>query len=139
MSLRVHSLGATMRRRTKEKPKPKHKSLTSTKPVPLNDLTRRRVVMARIPYSEPDRNEYKIRPAVVVRRSGRTVWVSPVTTKARGAAPIDLSGTGLSRRSFLRLDLVELDRVDVVSVMGEVSEEVWALLADRFPDEGDVS
>lgn len=123
-----------MRRRTKEKPKPKLKSMTSTKPVPLNDLTQRRVVMARIPYSEPDRNEYKIRPAVVVRRAGRIVWVSPVTTKARGAAPIDLTGTGLSRRSFLRLDLVELDRVDIISVLGEVGEEEWSTLADRFAD-----
>lgn len=103
----------------------------STKPVALSRLVPGTVVYARIPYR--DGTGEKVRPAVVIRKEGQKIFVTTTSSGLRGPEIIEHAGTGLSRRSHLRLDLVEVARVDVLDIIGEVSSDDWARIVLAFP------
>lgn len=81
------------------------------------------VVWARVPFD--DRDEDKIRPAVVIHVKGRRVTVRPLTSaESRVSCRLeeveDLTSAGLQRASGFRRWSVVVDIADIVDVAGEL-------------------
>ena len=100
--------------------------LTRVRPVPMKRLEPGTVVWAHIPFA--DRNCEKTRPALVVRRDGRDVTLRPITSSSGRfglrdhTEVIDLSEAGLTRRSAVVGREVTVDRIEIISICGELSE-----------------
>lgn len=112
---------------SKPQPSPRPAQLTVVEQVALNRLHSGVVVWAHVPFSE--RDDEKTRPAVVVGRKGRMVELLPVTTSlTRFRRPHqyvevqDLDAAGLTRASGVQRRPVTVDRIEIVSVVGELSE-----------------
>ncbi len=95
--------------------------------VPMNRLRLGVVVWAHVPFQHDDGE--KTRPAIVVGNAGRTVDLLPVTTSAtRFRRPYDhvelcdLDAAGLERPSGVRLRAVTVDRIELVHIVGELSD-----------------
>lgn len=113
------------RGRTPVRPKA---SLTTVKPVPLNRLCPGAVVWAHVGFE--DHTGEKARPAVVIEAGSQTVKVLPVTTSAnRRFHPTkyveitDLNGAGVTRPSGVALRPLEIDRIELIALVGELSDE----------------
>ena len=95
--------------------------------VPMNRLRLGLVVWAHVPFQDDDGE--KTRPAIVVRTADRTVELLPVTTsQARFRRPHqhveigDLDIAGLDRPSAAQLRTVSVDRIELVHIVGELSD-----------------
>lgn len=81
------------------------------------------VVQARVPFRE--RNDSKVRPALVTGRCGQRVVLRILTTKEHhalrygGGEEVYLNG----RRSWIAIDEIMLERVDIVGIMSERYDE----------------
>lgn len=86
------------------------------------------VVWARVPYRE--RDEYKIRPAVIFGCRGRgDVVILPCTSspsrtrRSRRLVELkDFEAAGLRRASAVSRDAISIDLVDVLDVIGDLSD-----------------
>lgn len=109
--------------------------LTKVVPVPMNQLTEGRVVRARVPYS--DCADDKPRPVVVVSRRGREVTVLPCTTRPHRRAMQDhvdlddLAEAGLSRPTGVSRRPITLDRIDLIEILGSLSDRDEAAVFGR--------
>jgi hypothetical protein len=113
-------------------------NLAVVEAVPMNRLHRGVVVWAHIPFQYDDGE--KTRPAVVIGVSGRTVELLPVTTtQSRFGRPHlyvevqDLDPAGLLRASGVHLRPVAVDRIELVHIVGELSEADLASVDARLP------
>lgn len=101
-------------------------NLTGVSPVPLGRLEPGVVVWAHVPFA--DMTAEKSRPAVVVCRRGRDVTLRPITSSTRRFVlrdhieVIDLEAAGLGRRSAVLEREVTVDRIEITSICGELSE-----------------
>lgn len=93
--------------------------------VALSRLTPGTIVRARIPFAEPDEGQ-KVRPALVVERTGRTVTVVPIHSSRRTRrqrlwlmVPTALE-LGLPRSSCFCPRLVDLDRMDAIEILATI-------------------
>ena len=107
---------------------PARPRLTVVKAVARNRLHPGAVVWAHIPFDEI--GEEKSRPAVVVGTAGERVTVLPISSSAtRLRYPDhyvevdDLGTAGLTRSSAVRLRPVEIDRIELVCVCGQLGDE----------------
>ncbi|MGN9804039.1 type II toxin-antitoxin system PemK/MazF family toxin [Micromonospora sp. L32] len=118
-------------RRWRVAPGPADASLPNMSVVRLVARTRLRpgvVVWARVPYRE--RDEYKIRPAVVFEcRGRRDVVILPCTSSPSRYRYIGrlvelkhFGAAGLGRASAVRREAISIDLVDVLDVIGELSD-----------------
>ena len=122
--------GQRQRRRNDvaSQPASKAPSLSTVKPLALNRLQPGVVVWAHIAFE--DGTGEKTRPAVVVRAGSRDVVVRAVTSAvSRFRFPhlhielADLTAAGVSRPCAVKTTEVEVDRIDVLHVVGELSDE----------------
>ena len=111
--------------------------LAVVEPVPMNRLRLGVVVWAHIPFQHDDGE--KTRPAIVVGTGGRTVDHLPVTTSpTRFGRPFDhvelcgLDAAGLERPSGVRLRAVTVDRIEIVHIVGELSDTDLDAVAIRL-------
>ena len=116
--------------------------LTVVKPVPKNRLTPGAVVWAHVPFE--DGKGEKTRPAVVVSASSREVVVLPTTTSAkRHRFPAsyvelcDLESAGISRPSGVSSRTVTLDRIELVDIVGYLSDEDFDRVMTTVAGTGD--
>lgn len=99
--------------------------MSIVRPVPLTRLTPGTVVWAHVPFS--DGTGEKSRPAVVVATRGRNIELLPATTSPTrrsqaGFVPLaDLGAAGLERDSSVRLDPVTVDRIEIISITGQLA------------------
>jgi hypothetical protein len=97
--------------------------LTGVSPVPLRQLQPGAVVRARIPFAQPTDGD-KVRPALVVRCSQRPLVVVPIHSakwnlrQARWLPVPESIAESLARASQFAPRLVELDRMEVIEVLG---------------------
>jgi hypothetical protein len=104
--------------------------LRRARPVARTRLTRGTVVWARIPYVE-DREDSKLRPAVVLSLDGRTVSVLPVTSSQKDSVRLsdlyvllhDWADAGLTRPCLVTRRIVAIDVIDVATVAGVLSAD----------------
>lgn len=95
-------------------------------PVPLSRLTPGTVVWAHVDFREID--GWKTRPCVVVERRGREVVLLPGTTSERRhdlrdhVELDDLAGAGLPKNTGVCARPVVVDRIDLVSISGSLSD-----------------
>jgi hypothetical protein len=85
------------------------------------------VVWAHVPFAEID--EFKTRPAVVVEIVGREVTILPATSSSsRSGYPTeyvelrDLNAAGLNRPTGVRLRETTVDIIEIVDVVGRLSD-----------------
>lgn len=119
-----------------EQAPPRVPNLTVVRPVPANQLTLGAVVWAHIPYQDCD--SYKTRPAVVIATDRRSVVLLPgSTTQRRLQLPhryqelSDLTSAGLSRPTGIRLQPIIVDRLDLVDLCGDLSDDDIEALTGR--------
>jgi hypothetical protein len=84
------------------------------------------VVWARVPFS--DRDEYKIRPAVVCSVVGHSVTIRPCTTAPHrhwyGVLDVEDPGAaGLRRPTGVRRRAITVDILDIVGTAGCLSDD----------------
>ena len=108
-------------------------SLTQVKPVALGALNPGVVVYAHVPFDQGDGE--KSRPAVVVGRRGRDILLKSITSSGRAQNypglydPIrDLEPAGLDRLSWARKSPVTVDRIEIIEIIGHLSENDEAIL-----------
>jgi len=101
--------------------------LTVVKSIPLRQLVRGTVVWAHIMFQ--DGTGEKARPAVIVEVVGREITLLPITTSPRRQAfPEryvelgDVEQAGIMRASAVELRTVRIDRIDLVNIIGELSD-----------------
>lgn len=105
--------------------------------VGLGALTPGTVVRARVPFA--DRDDYKVRPVIVLRRRGRQVSVVPCTSSQRATTaadiPIDqLDCAGLTTPTTARTGrTVLIDRVDCIEVLGYLGDEDTTRILRALP------
>lgn len=111
-------------------------NLTVVRPVPANQLTLGAVVWAHVPYEDCD--DYKTRPAVVIATDRRSTVLLPGTTSVgrlrlpqRYQELSDLTSTGLSRPTGIRLQPIIVGRLDLVDLCGDLSDDDIEALTDR--------
>ena len=99
-------------------------NLNGVHPVALRALTPGTVVQARVPYEE--RNNDKVRPALVVSNSGNRVTVRVFTTKEwnaqRHGGGVEIVHNG--RRSWVVNSTIELDRADILQITSQRYDEL---------------
>jgi len=113
-------------------------NLCVVRPVAKTKLVAGAVVWAHVPYEDDDGE--KTRPAVVVERRGRTVVLKPGTTSStwrryphRYVEISDLETAGLRRPTAVRCDEVIVDLIEVIDLVGTLSDEdAAALLTEAF-------
>jgi len=113
-------------------------SLSTVKPVALNRLQPGVVVWAHIAFE--DGTGEKTRPAVVVRAGSREVVVRAVTSAvSRFRFPhlhielADLTAAGVTRPCAVKTTEVEVDRIDILHVVGELSDDDRAAVFASAP------
>ena len=112
-------------------------NLTVVRPVPANQLTLGAVVWAHVPYQDCD--SYKTRPAVVIATDRRSVVLLPGSTSQRRLGLpnryeelTNLACAGLSRPTGIRLQPAVIDRLDLVHLCGELSDDDLQALTGRI-------
>ena len=105
--------------------------ITTVRPVALTALVPGAVVWGRFPPAGTRRSALRVsgfRPAVVTGRKGRTVVVRVLTASVRligavGYTPLEeWAQAGLDRRSALFGFDVEVDRTEILEVVGELGD-----------------
>lgn len=110
-------------------------NLTVVRPVPATKLVLGAVVWAHVPYT--DREGYKTRPAVVAAADRHSAVLLPGSTSGtrlrlpeRYQELTDLADAGLSRPTGIRLQPTVVERLDLVDLCGDLSDDdVEALLS----------
>lgn len=115
-------------------------NLATVEPVPLGRLTLGTVVWAHVDFV--DEPLYKSRPVVVQARRGRTITVLPATTSEcrhglRDHVEIlDLNAAGLHRPTGVRIRPITIDRIELISICGELSDDDLDRLAQATAHQG---
>ena len=112
-------------------------NLAVVKPVPANRLKLGSVVWAHVPFEDCD--GHKTRPAVVVTTDRRSAVLLPGSTSRRRLdlpqryqELTDLASAGLARPTGIRLQPTVVDRVDLVDLCGELSDDDVDALTKRI-------
>lgn len=95
---------------------------SNARPVPRNVLTPGAVCWARVEYA--DGSGAKVRPVVVLAANRFEVTVLPVTTRPGPARRriLDLAAAGLRSSGWIRGDQLTLDRTNLRSLTGHLSD-----------------
>jgi hypothetical protein len=114
-------------------------NLSRFEPVPKCRLVRGAVVWAHIPFEEGEGE--KTRPAVVIERRGRNVVLKPATTSSswrryphRYVEIQDIGVAGLRRPTAVRSDQVIVDLIEIVDLVGRLSEEDAVAVLRDLPE-----
>lgn len=103
----------------------------------LGALAAGTVVRARVSYT--DRDDYKVRPVIVLSRRGRQITVAPCTSSQRATTaaelPIDqLASAGLTTPTTARMGrTLVIDRVDCIEILGCLGEEDASRILGTLP------